>query len=94
MRSQALAVIATLIILSFYGTASSAEFIEPTKNDKCAVCGMFPYKYPNWIAEIIFKDGTYVVFDGPKDMFKYYFNTSKYSRGKRSKNNIADIHVT
>jgi nitrous oxide reductase accessory protein NosL len=94
MRSQARAVITALVVFSFLGIASSEEFIEPTKEDKCAVCGMFPYKYPNWIAEIIFKDGTYVVFDGPKDMFKYYFNTSKYSKGKKSREDISDIHVT
>jgi nitrous oxide reductase accessory protein NosL len=48
---------------------------------------MFVAKYPDWVGEIIFKDGTYAVFDGPKDMFKYYFNLRKYNPSKK----IADI---
>jgi nitrous oxide reductase accessory protein NosL len=54
---------------------------------------MFVYKYPNWVAEIVFKDGTYAVFDGPKDMFRYYFDIDKYSKNK-TREDIAEIHVT
>jgi len=43
-----------------------------SKEDKCPVCGMFLYKYPQWIARIEYKD-TNVSFDGIKDMMKYYF---------------------
>jgi nitrous oxide reductase accessory protein NosL len=88
-----------IVIFSFFVTVSfaviahGAEFIEPAEEDKCPVCGMFVYKYPEWVAEIIFKDGTYAVFDGPKDMFKYYFSMSKYNRNK-TKEDIAGIHVT
>ncbi len=41
----------------------------------------------------VFNDGTYAVFDGAKDMFKYYFNVSKYNK-KKTKENIAEIYVT
>ena len=71
----------------------AGEFIEPVKEDKCPVCGMFVYKYPKWVAEIIFKDGTYAAFDGPKDMLKYYFNVPKYNKSK-TKEDIAEIYVT
>ena len=57
--------------------------VKPSPKDKCPVCGMFVAKYPDWLAEIIFKDGTYVVFDGAKDMFKYYLNLKKYNPSKR-----------
>jgi nitrous oxide reductase accessory protein NosL len=94
MRSSLLIIIFSFFVtISFVVTAHGAEFIEPAKKDKCSVCGMFVYKYPEWIAEIIFKDGTYAVFDGPKDMFKYYFNMSRYNRGK-TKEDISGIHVT
>jgi nitrous oxide reductase accessory protein NosL len=89
----ALAVFTCMIIISFNAALFAADFIMPTEKDKCAVCGMKPYKYPKWIAEIIFNDGTYAVFDGPKDMFKFYFNMSKYNKDK-AKNDIADIYVT
>jgi len=54
---------------------------------------MFVYKYPDFLAEIFFKDGTYAVFDGTKDMFKYYFNLKKYNPSK-DRSDIDAIYVT
>jgi nitrous oxide reductase accessory protein NosL len=54
---------------------------------------MFVAKYPDWVAEIIFKDGTYAVFDGAKDMFKYYFSLGKYNPSKKP-SDIDSIYVT
>jgi nitrous oxide reductase accessory protein NosL len=67
--------------------------IKPAPRDKCPVCGMFVAKYPDWVAEIIFKDGAYVIFDGAKDMFKYYFNLKRYSPSKEL-SDIDSIYVT
>lgn len=50
-------------------------------------------KYTEWIAEIVFKDGTYVVFDGAKDMLKYYLNPEKYTP-KKSRKEISAVYVT
>ena len=50
-------------------------------------------KYPDWFAEIVFKDGTYVVFDGVKDMSKYRMNLKKYNPSKEEKD-IDSIYVT
>ena len=69
---------------------SSADEKAPTKpsaRDKCPVCGMFVAKYPDFVAQIVFKDGTQAFFDGVKDMMKYYFDLPKYNPSK----NIADI---
>jgi len=49
-----------------------------TEKEKCPVCGMFVYKYPTWTGEITFKNGTHHVFDGVKDMMKFYFEPQKY----------------
>jgi nitrous oxide reductase accessory protein NosL len=54
-----------------------------TKSDKCPVCGMFLYKYPRWVARIVYHDKS-LSFDGVKDMMKYYF---------KHKSNIKDILV-
>lgn len=54
---------------------------------------MFVAKYPEWIAEIIFKDGSYAVFDGPKDMLIYYHNLGKYNSAKKTAD-ISAIFVT
>lgn len=56
---------------------------------KCAVCGMFVAKYPNWVATARFKDGTTSYYDGPKDMFTHYFDTARYTPGKRQADIVA-----
>jgi len=56
--------------------------VKPGAGDKCPVCGMFVAKYQDWIAEIVFSDGSVVFFDGVKDMLKYYFNLKKYNPSK------------
>lgn len=81
-----------LIILLVAWTATAhaeTKFIKPEPKDKCPVCGMFVAKYPDFIAGIVFKDKSYVVFDGTKDMFRYYFNIAKYNPSKSR----ADIEV-
>lgn len=67
--------------------------VSPSQKDKCPVCGMFVAKYPDFLAEVIFKDGSYALFDGPKDMFKYYFNLKKYNPQK-SEGDIDSLYVT
>jgi len=44
---------------------------------------MFVAKYPDWTATAGFKDGTTSYYDGPKDLFSHYLDTSRYTPGKR-----------
>jgi nitrous oxide reductase accessory protein NosL len=67
--------------------------IKPAAKDKCPVCGMFVAKYPDFLAEILFKDGSSAFFDGTKDMFKYYINLKKYQPSKKI-SDIDSIYVT
>jgi len=66
-----------------------AGSLEVGKKDLCPVCGMFVYKYPNWVSQIIFGDKTYAFFDGAKDMFKYLFDLKKYNPKKKVENIVA-----
>ena len=61
--------------------AAAAEPQPPGKGDRCPTCGMFVAGYPNWISSMVFKDGSRVFFDGPKDMFRYFFDLGKYRPG-------------
>ncbi len=88
-----LALVLLIDAVILQGAVSAKDFSPPTPKDKCPVCGMFVHKYTKWVAEIVFKDGSYTVFDGCKDMFKYYFNMEKYTK-KKSRNDIAGIYVT
>lgn len=95
MRKRNAVIISLIFFLSLLVAGSSfADFpVKPSKKDKCPVCGMFIAPYPAWVAEIQFKDGTHVFFDGPKDMFKFIFHIKKYMRGK-TKDDIARVYVT
>jgi copper chaperone NosL len=64
--------------------------LKPT--DRCPVCGMFVAKYPDWVAQAIYRDGSSVVFDGAKDLFKYLFDLRTYAPTKRAAD-IAALYV-
>ncbi|MGD0282814.1 MAG: nitrous oxide reductase accessory protein NosL [Dissulfurispiraceae bacterium] len=81
-----------LVVLAASPAAGQRNPVTPAKDDKCPVCGMPVTIYPDIIAEIIFKDGTYAAFDGAKDMFRYYLNMKKYNPSK-SINDIDSIYV-
>jgi len=74
---------------------SNQEAISVTKDDKCPVCGMFVYKFPKWVAQIVYKDGNKLSFDGVKDLMKFYFDRTKYGKYETlTRENISKILVT
>ncbi len=66
---------------------------QPGPKDKCPVCGMFVARYPDWVAAVVFTDGSAVFFDGVKDLMKYRFRMDRYGRGKTPAE-IRSIYVT
>jgi copper chaperone NosL len=86
--------IATFILLtaSLAGAAEPPP-VKPAATDKCPVCGMFVAKYPDFLVQIVFKDGSRVFFDGTKDMMKYYLALPRYNPAK-SQADIAAVMVT
>ncbi len=75
------------------GAAFAADPVKPSGSDKCPVCGMFVAKYPDFVSQVIFRGGSYAVFDGAKDMFHYYLNLKKYDPSKKPEE-IESIYVT
>ena len=88
-----LALFATLLLRLPLAESGENEYIKPAEKDKCPVCGMFVAKYPDWIAEVRFRNGGYAVFDGPKDLFKYLADLKRYAAGRRQED-IKAITVT
>jgi len=86
-------VIVFILLTMFLPSIGQSSPVTATKTDKCPVCGMFVAKYQAFMAQIIFTDGSYALFDGAKDMFKYYFNLPKYNAAKNL-SDIAFIYVT
>ena len=82
-------------LIFFFATSSFAgDVAAPAdgKKMKCPVCGMFVAPYVDWNATITHTDSSTAVFDGSKDMFKYYLDIKKYAPS-RSKDSISTIMV-
>lgn len=84
--------LAAVLAAADEGTAETKGPAEPSRENKCPVCGMFVYKYPDWIAQMAFQDGSVEFFDGAKDVFKAYFNMKKYIP-RKDRRDIAAIFV-
>lgn len=65
----------------------------PAADARCPVCGMQVAPHKAWLATIIFTTGKRVDFDGPKDMFRYYFDLAKFEK-KLGPKDIREIWVT
>jgi copper chaperone NosL len=85
--------LAAVVLSSSPGLADGPQPANPAKTDKCPVCGMFVAKYPDFVAQVAFKDGTNAFFDGAKDMFKCYLNLKRYEPS-RDLFDIAAVYVT
>jgi nitrous oxide reductase accessory protein NosL len=66
-----------LLLLALPGPARPDGAPAPAAGDKCAVCGMFVAKYPDWVAGVTWKDGTTSWFDGAKDLFKFLLHPER-----------------
>jgi nitrous oxide reductase accessory protein NosL len=82
------------VLLFFLAAASFAGEAEEgtTARTKCPVCGMFVAPYADWNAKVEFADSGSAIFDGSKDMFKYYLDIKKYAPA-RDKDMIKAITV-
>ena len=64
--------------------ANQSSSLTIPKDTKCPVCGMFVAKYEKWIAAIK-TDKESFYFDGVKDMMKFYFEPTKYTKNEYCK---------
>lgn len=86
-------VCAFLALAGLAGTVTAGPGEGPGPQDRCAVCGMFVAPYANWVAVVEFRDGSRAFFDGPRDMFVYFFGLPKYKSGAKTED-VAAIYVT
>lgn len=67
--------------------------VVPAPADKCPVCGMFVARYPDWVAGLRFADGSHAVFDGAKDLFRFWLEPARYLPG-RTRADVVRMFVT
>jgi nitrous oxide reductase accessory protein NosL len=86
-------VLAVSLLLAAGAWAGDPKPLRPTPKEKCPVCGMFVYKYPDWVTQMVFRDGSRLYFDGVKDLMKFHLNPFPYQSTK-SRPETAAIFVT
>ena len=79
-----------LCSVMFFSNVYAEPQTEISKKERCPVCGMFVHKYPTWLAQVQFEDGSTFFFDGVKDMLAFYFEPEKYG----AQGSIKQIYVT
>jgi nitrous oxide reductase accessory protein NosL len=67
--------------------------VVPRPDEKCPVCGMFVARYPDWVAGIRYQDGSRVLFDGAKDLFKFVMRFEAYG-ATAPRADVAAVFVT
>lgn len=90
IRTFSIVIPALLALLASNGSAGSE--VVPTAKDKCAVCGMFVAKYPDWSAMIEYRNGRRAWFDGVKDLVNGYENPARFGLPKE-KSEVKEIRV-
>lgn len=94
-RSYRIDIVTMLTVMSIAAApvnAGSLPALSPGAGDRCPVCGMFVTTYPDWVAQVRFRDQETVFFDGAKDFFKYCFRLAHY-RPDRSPEDFAIKYV-
>jgi nitrous oxide reductase accessory protein NosL len=89
-RWGALTAVAALLLSS---APARAVDERPGTREKCPVCGMFVAKYPDWQAALRFADGSRAVFDGAKDLFKFWLEPERFLPSRR-REHVVSLFVT
>jgi len=60
---------------------------------RCAVCGMYPARHPQWAAQVIVASGDAWFFDSPVDMLLFIADSNRFTNGQGA-GEIAARYVT
>jgi len=56
----------------------SPQYVQ--RSARCPVCGMYPYRTPQWTAQIVFNDQSASSFDSPVDLFRFLGNMALFDK--------------
>lgn len=91
-----LSVLAVALLLPLPAVAQVPEVAVAqavARETRCPVCGMYPARYPKWMAQVAFSDRTTLAFDSPLDLFRFLGNMAKYDR-RHSRADVAAIFLS
>ncbi len=93
MKKNIMLALLGVLVMTCLSFAADQKPVKVGTKDKCPVCGMFVAKYPDFVAQIQFRDGTVFYFDGAKDMFKFYLDPARYVQGRKTAD-VTAVFVT
>ena len=76
LRLSAVVMLLTSMVPAFAAEELAAQTVA--KEARCPVCGMYPSRYPKWMAQVAFKDRAIHSFDSPAELFRFLQNIAKY----------------
>ena len=82
-----LAVLAAILLIIGMSLPARAGQHDPqtiTETTPCAVCAMYPYRYPAWQSQVIFTDNSMAAFDGCKCMFRFLLNMQAFTQDHKA----------
>lgn len=68
----------------------SPQYVQ--RSTRCPVCGMYPYRTPQWTAQIVFNDQSASSFDSPVDLFRFLGNMALFDKQHKAAD-IGAIYV-
>lgn len=81
-----------LLALLLFAAPAIAAPPTPQAKSKCAVCGMFVQRHPDWLAVLELESAAPQFFCGPKDLFKFVHFPERY-RPEISRKSVLAIHL-
>lgn len=60
---------------------------------RCPVCGMYPSRYPQWMAQIVFSDYSAISFDSPVELFRFLNAMGQYDK-RHTPADVGAIYVS
>ena len=83
-RRLVLAIGAAMLLTCTLTFAAGPPHQTISEGMRCATCGMYPHRYPQWQTQVIFTDGTMSAFDGSKCMFGFLLEMKKYAPERKA----------
>ena len=93
IRRLPLALLAALVLGQPLVTSAadlSPQYVQ--RSTRCPVCGMYPYRTPQWTAQIVFNDQSASSFDSPVDLFRFLGNMALFDKQHKAAD-IGAIYV-
>ena len=84
------AALATTFLTLAQAPVAAAADLSPQyvqRSTRCPVCGMYPYRSPQWMGQIVFNDQSASTFDSPVDMFRFLNNMIVFDKQHK----LADV---